>query len=271
MSYSYWNDFINMWRADGALQNEQSFHPWTFPSLVPLMNSPTSEDYSLFYLPEPWWGNNGSHILNSVVINYNPGKGNEIQHFQKASNLFEHTNYSDFANSEATGLTDHFSLTNRWHRSKRASRIFNTLARVGVMLGSSDKLQNHLSIELIPWHTQNIETIDTYISQNLQPIFDNSFIFAANESKRIANDKLRGKVILRINAGNTIRLLNDFLTNGICDYNVIVEKDYTPSGKAGYFKFSTDNIRDVEFVSIWGIRNDFPSNSDMDWIFNNVV
>lgn len=280
MHYNYWNNFVDCWRA---LQYTEYINPtplppyhqilgWSNPNLTPLMNSQTLADYSLIYLPEPWWGNNGSHVLNSVLINYNPGGGGGIQAFHHVAELIGNVDYQSFANNEATGVSNHFKATNRWHKDKRAGRIFNTLERIGIPLHGHHNLQNHLSIELIPWHTPNSLTIRPYINANLQAIFDNSIIFSANESLRIQNTKLRNKVILRLNGNMTIKLLNDFVRHGICTYNVINPIGYTPSKKGGFFKFKINSIPNVEFISIWGkIGNDFPPNADMDWIFIHIV
>lgn len=280
MSYIYWNKFVDNWRVFPHTEyiNPAPLPPynrilgWENPNMTPLMNSPTLADYSLKYLPEPWWGNNGIHVLNSVVINYNPGGGGGIQGFHHAAGLFGNVDYQSFANNEATGVSNHFTATNRWHKGKRAKRIFNTLTRIGIPLHGHHNLQNHLSIELIPWHTPNSLTIGTYINANLQEIFNNCIIFSANESLRIQNIKLRSKVILRLNGNMTTNLLNDFVHLGICTYTVINPIGYTPSTKGGYFKFKINSIHNVEFISIWGkIGNDFPPDVDMDWIFNNIV
>jgi len=281
MSYNFWNDFVDQWRSFPSKQylNPAPIPPhntilgWSNPNLVPLMNSTSIvNDYSLQYLPEPWWGNNGSHILNSVVINYNPGAGGGIQAFAHASGLFNSINYQNFANNEATGVSNYFNGTNRWHKSRRAKRIFNTLVRIGIVLNGNHNLQNHLSIELIPWHTTNTNTIGSYIQTNLQAIFDNCIRFSANESMRIVNTKLNNKVILKMNGTMTTNLLNDFVRHGICTYNIIKPIDYTPSNKGGFFKFNIIQLPNIEFISIWGkFGNDLPPNIDMDWIFNNIV
>lgn len=280
MSYIFWNNFVDNWKVFPPMEYVNPipllpYHPilgWTNPNQTPLMNSPTLADYSLKYLPEPWWGNNGIHVLNSVVINYNPGGGGKIQGFHHAASLFGNVDYQSFANNEVTGVSSHFAATNSWHKGKRARRIFNTLTRIGIPLHGHHNLQNHLSIELIPWHTPNSLTIGPYINANLQEIFNNCIIFSANESLRIQNTKLKNKVILRLNGNMTINLLNDFVHRGICSYTIINPIGYTPSTKGGFFKFQIKSIQNVEFISIWGkIGNDFPPNVDMDWIFNNIV
>ena len=280
MSYKFWNSFVDKWQSlpHNEYSNPNPISPynqifgWTNPNLSSLMNDSSIGDFSLKYLPEPWWGNNGHHVLNSVIINYNPGSGDGIQGFTHSAGLFGCANFQDFANNEAIAKTNIFSATSRWHTSKRATRVFNTLSRIGIMLHGNNSLRNHLSIELIPWHTSNSLTLRPYINSNLGAIFNNCISFAANESKRVANTKLNKKVILRINGKMTKSLLDNFLLNGICQYSIINPISYTPSKRAGFFKFAINVIPDVEFISIWGkIGNDFPPDNDMDWIFINII
>lgn len=271
MSHIYWDNFVNDWRNNAPFHNLIHINNWTMPNQIPLMNSIIVNDYSSFYLPEPWWGNDGKQILNSVVINYNPGGGGLSQHYQNCGTLYGYSKYSHFVNSEATGTTNHFRETNKWHKARRSKRVFNTLSRIGIDLNGFDYLHNHLSIELIPWHTKNTRVINTYIKQNLQAIYDYCIVFAANEATRIANDKLNSKVILRISGDNTIALLKNFAALDVCHFETLTPINYVPNKKAGYFKFAINNISEIEFISIWGTRNDFPSNENMDWIFNNII
>ena len=281
MSYHYWNNFVDNWRSlpnaefANLSPNPQydNLQGWQNPNLTPLMNSDNQGDYSLQYLPEPWWGNNGDHILNSVVINYNPGSGQQIQHINQANGLFRFNNYGDFVNNESVGLNIHFSHTRDWHVQERATRVFNSLSRTGVDLNGDDNINNHLSIELIPWHTRNTKGIEEYIQNNLQMIYENIFLFAANESRRINNARLQSKVVVRMSGNNTMKLIKQLLSNGICTYHIINIIQYTPLGRGGYFKFAIDEIPNVQFISIWnkGGHNSFPPNQDMDWIFENIV
>ena len=291
MNYAFWNTFVNNWMTlplavYGSTTPIAPFNRicgWTNPNLQPLMNSIAVGDYSLKYIPEPWWGNNGIHELNSVVINYNPGGGKGMQlHNDPGFPLTKFHDYSSFADSEACRKTNNFAGTNRWHNGKRAARVFNTLDRIGYPLHGGNDLQNHLSIELIPWHTANTLTIASYISINLQEIFKNCLLFAADQSKRINNSKLRNKVILRLSGDTTMHLLNSMVTSGYGHYNIITPISYTGigapppiiNGKGGYMKFYFNVVPDVEFISIWGTGrtgNDFPPDADMNWIFTHII
>lgn len=281
MSYKYWNKFVEEWRnlPPNELNNPNLpperalFCDWTNPNLQnQLMNRPNGADYSINYIPEPWWGNNGDHALHSVVINYNPGSGHPAQHFERAAGLFGFPNYQAFANSEATAATNHFSATNNWHRNRRAMKIFNILNRIGVPLHRELQLQNHLSIELIPWHTLGAAEIQSYISSNLHNVFDYSIEFAANRSRIIANDTLKNKVLLRMSGNVTQGLLTEFQNNQICSHIITQATTNSPSGNGSFLKFKINEINDVEFISIWGrrSRNNFPAEQDLFWIFNNM-
>lgn len=287
MSYAYWDDFVNNWRNlppveyinPAPLPPHHQILGWTNPNLTPLMNSQTLADYSLQYLPEPWWGNNGIHVLNSVVINYNPWIGGPTQHHHVSTNLNGFANYSDFVNySVLNGGA--MEATNKWHRG-RARRILNTLNRYlnnnGHPILPNVNLVNHLSVELLPWHTQDATSpnFHTYKNNCLLEIYNCCFAFAANESMRINNQKLQNKVILRLSGDATQNILHGLNQIGIHS-NIIIPPTYTPNpplGNGGYFKFSFNGIPNIDFISIWGkkSRNDFPSNLEMDWIFNNVI
>ena len=281
MSYNYWNNFVENW---GVLPQVEYINPnpiapfhsilnWINPNLSPLMNSDQLADYSLKYIPEPWWGNNGCHVLNSVVINYNPGRGGLIQVVDHAAELFGNVNYQTLVNNESIGESSYFEATNNWHRTRRAARVFESLGRIEVDLNGFTMLENHLSLELIPWHTTDTSAIGLYINANLQSIFDNIIVFAANESLRIQNEKLRNKVILRLSGHNTMTLLNNFVQHEVCAFVLTEQIGQTPSENGSFLKFKINSIPDVEFISIWGrkSRNDFPPNEDLDFIFRNII
>jgi hypothetical protein len=141
------------------------------------------------------------------------------------------------------------------------------------MIKYYNQLNNHLSVELIPWHTCNIHTINGYINRNINPILIYCLCFAASQSLRIQNNKLRNKVILRLSGNSTIRILKDIAKFGFGSYSIICGPNYTISGDGGYLKFSISCIKNVEFISIWGkrSRSNFPPIVDMDWIFSHII
>ena len=286
MSYHFWNTFIDEWRNKDSFTATTpiSINGWTNPNILKLLNSDAPTDYSLQYLPEPWWGNSGNQPLQSVVINYNPftGGGNQF-HGLCAPNLFGNTDYSSFIDNEVSGRASILPGTNSWHNIKRAQPIFNALIASGISL-VFPRLENHLSIELIPWHSPTPVNLifSQYVTNNLQSIFDNCLLFAANESRRIANGKLNCKVILRMNKKNTINLLDQFVKSNICNYSMIVEGNvpHPPysNGSGSYYKFEIihNSFKDIEFICIWKpkggwTRNDFPKQPQLDWIFKKAI
>ena len=132
-----------------------------------------------------------------------------------------------------------------------------------------------MPIELIPWHTKDTKNINSYIENNIRQIFTNSILFAANESRRIANSKLKNKVLLRISGKKTIQLL-EWLNR---KHTIIHPIGYTDilggGGNGGFLKFKFNiGINDIEFISIWDREggNNFPKDdNDMDLIFRHII
>jgi len=276
MSYQYWNNFIDSWRGLNLLEclntapaeEFQSLLGWSNPNLMRLYGTENNNDLSLQYLPEPWWGNNGTSPLESVIINYNPAGLNDNfygqnaeQHITNSNGLFGFNNYSDFINNEVLTQSSRFPGKYHFHFSTRARRIFESLNRNHVtLLGNG--LQNHLSIELAPWYTPKSKFIEPYIMLNADIIYRQCIVFAADRSMLIHNPVLKNKVIIRASKNFTEKFLQ------YCgEYNVL--RDYTTnSGNGRFFKFSLNSIPNIQFISIWGIRarNDFPANIDLDEI-----
>jgi hypothetical protein len=280
MSYIYWNNFIDFWRFLPPFEftNPNPIAPnnliggWTNPNLTPINGTLSLNDLTLQYLPEPWWGNNGNHALESVVINYNPAGLNEAywgvnanQHYNHSRGLYGFADYSSFIDNEVLTVSNRFPGKYTFHFSNRAKRIFDSLNRNGVTL-TENKLENHLSIELAPWYTPQSNLIFPYIIANIQNVYANCILFAANESTRIINPALNRKVIIRASRDSLLNLIPYFGTH------VIIYDKTTPSGNGRWFKFSLNAIPNIEFICIWGpkSRNDFPPNSELDIILNNL-
>lgn len=280
MSYLFWNNFIDTWRnlPPNEYLNPHPVAPydllngWTNPNLTPIYGTVNQGDLSLQYLPEPWWGNNGNHPLECVVLNYNPAGlnynyhgNNAAQHFNNSRALFGFQSYSDFINCEVLNRSLRFPGKYTFHYSNRARRVFDSLTRNSIALAGNN-LENHLSIELAPWYTPNSNLILPYVRFNTASIYKNCIMFAANESMRIHNHILRNKVIIRTSKDSILKLLPSF---GL--YSIIYDRT-TKSGDGRWFKFSLHAILNVEFICIWGpkSRNDFPPNLDLDQILNNL-
>lgn len=247
--YQYWEDFINAWNKGG------SYSGWTNPDSIPLYNNPDNKDLSSIYLPEPWWGNDGTPPLHSVVINFNPGEGGPSQERGK----IRVSSYSkDVVNNPSV-----LSETRKWHWNNRAKPLLEILQKNGFITGNVG-LDNHLSIELVLWHTKGVSNaLYAYIENNIIPIYEHSICFAANESRRIANTKLNSVVILKMSESATKLLLCYLNKIGISSSIV---KPTIMSGRGKSIEFAINSLSGVRFVSIWGTssRNNFPSHPDLD-------
>lgn len=258
--YGMWEQFINDW------YNGKSVAPWSDPNLTPLINNPKTKSLSIDYIPEPWWGNHEEDVpLHSVVVNFNPGQGD----------VFQHRSRIPFHGCYAHNIVDSkvLPLTEKWHASLRAKPIHSALSIINPTGWKNLSLKNHLSVELIPWHTRAIAGcgFDNYLKQNAIQIMEYSLMFAANESKRIANDKLRNVVILKMSKGNTDKLLNVLDSAG---YNHVPYSVKTVPGTSSHcYEFSIERIPSVRFVSIWGehAMNKFPNKSDLKYILDKFI
>ena len=258
--YQNWESFIANWFAGNSLG------PWTDPRTAPqLLNDIANSVNSFEYIPEPWWGNHDFGIpLHSVVINFNPGKAGNLQ---LRSNVPYKTSY-------ATDIVDsnYLPQTKQWHQNRRALPILNALKNIGALPPNfAPSIEHHLSIELIPWHTENIGAkcgFFPYLKQNIKNVYEHSICFAANESRRIANKKLKNVVILKLSKTNTQKLIK--LLNGIgCVCSI--KQQQTINGNSHCLEFSINSLPGIRFCSIWGSisRNYFPK--DLDVILRNCI
>ncbi len=247
-NYQYWSDYVLSWIKSpfgpGYLLN-------TYPT-----------DLSRDYVPEPYWGNIGVAPLYSVCINLNPGKGEENQTLSNKS-LKSIKRYQDL-----------FSLlpkTNKWHSDKRAAPIGNAIKAVfGLPAGNID---NHLSIELIPWHTEHATPelgYWNYVSDNLKDIFEHSILFAYEESKR-AIGPLNSKVILRFSGNSAEKLFKLFQKEKLIScYSKSVIPMSNPNTHV--LRFIINPYQDCEFIAVWRSKghglNNFPSSSEMNELFS---
>lgn len=260
--YNTWEDYIADWYAGRPMGT------WTDPNTIPLLNNIALGTKSSDYIPEPWWGNHCINVdLHSVVINFNPGQGENIQH----------RNVIPYHGDYAKDIVDSGWLpkTAKWHENRRALPILNALKRIGVLHSSyTPSIDNHLSVELIPWHTENTSTkcgFGQYLQANIRNVYEYSICFAANESKRIANDKLKNKVILKLSGSTTAMLLK--LLDGIGYRSVVSPQRTVPGTRSHCLEFTIDRLPGIRFFSIWNSisRNNFPPAEDLDYILKNFI
>ena len=246
--YSYWNQFVQDW-VNGVKLGPRG-----------LLNSDQPGDLSRRYIPEPWWGNDGRKPLYSVCLNLNPGQGDP--HLQRRCKILSsgYHQYSDLFNI--------LSATDRWHNNKRALPIRRALR---IPLSHPTKaIENHLSIELIPWHTKNATSkmgYRKYIASHIIEIFNYSFSFAAVESAKIKG-KLNSTVIFRFSGETAEWLFDLFKKNQLLDDYTSYSLDEqltNPNVHARLFR--TPQFPDNKFVAIWRSKgyglNNFPGEASM--------
>lgn len=295
--YRYWDEFYEAWRHNDM--NTIKCLGWT---------DANKDGVSACYLPEPWWGNSGGmdQPLKSVVINFNPGSGGEKQLRKNFSCSYRYSRYvTDQVNKYVnSGNSKSICATSNWHHVNRAKRIYETLK---CHKYNNYDLRNHLSIELIPWHTTSSTEIVGYCAKNRKAIFDYCMKFAAAASIKIQNPILSGVVLLRMSSSffkqimGGIGGLNYLLEEHAIYYNVnsqscknttnpsislnndsqnlvvksIKELDHNLNKKveAYYCLFEFSSIPGVKFACIWGpkTRNNFPGLDCMKEIIKQIT
>ena len=259
IGYNTWESCIANWYAGRPMGT------WTDPNTIPLLNNIALGTKSSDYIPEPWWGNHDIDIpLHSVVINFNPGRGEDIQ-------LRNAIPYHGDYGRDIVG-SGYLHKTAKWHENRRALPILNALKRIGVY--EDYTLDNHLSVELIPWHTENTSAtcgFGQYLQANILNVYEYAICFAAHESKRIKNDKLKNKVILKLSGSTTVMILD--LLKGKGYRSVVYPQQTVPGTRSHCLEFTIDRLPGIRFFSIWGsdARNNFPKGSDLDYILKNFV
>ena len=269
--YDYWEKAIQEWFTSDSMTT----YDWTDPSKTPLWNKLPS-DSSEKYIPEPWWGNHDCNTeLHSVVINFNPGAGG----CKQCKSSIPSTNRSSYAkdivgNSTAISNT-YLPDTAAWHYGKRAKPIFDALKANGVSL-SSPTLGNHLSIELIPWHTEHATSaygFNKYLNANIKAIYDHCICFAAEASKNIKNGILDNVVIVRMSGANTEKVFKKIHEQMGIGYKSLPPISLKTNSNVKYRIFQLDNC-DVKFVCIWQSRgwhaNDFPAQPSLNEIIAKI-
>ncbi len=247
--YHYWEDFVSQWHKGTA----KAILGWSDPDKTPALCNMSGGTPSSLYIPEPWWGNDGSQPLHSVVINFNPGRGGKDQ---ERGNVPRNYSYADIVNSTIEPDPKNKKWPNNtanWHKTRRADPVQKAIC-------PKSSLESHLSVELIPWHTAGVDnkTYIPYLKHNIKAVYEHSICFAAYESGRIQNDHLKNVVLLKMSGNFTKYLLDNLGKAHCCKPRVIIEGNV--GGKANYLEFSLDTWPDVRFISIWGksSRNNFP-------------
>ena len=230
-----------------------------------MLNTLNPKTDSSDYLPEPWWGNDGVDPLDSVCVNLNPGKGEACQ---------MRCNFATLSSYDPTSLALTLSKTDKWHREKRADPIAKALRSIGIPAKGGNS--GNLDIELVPWHSAHATYVYGfygYIKNNAQDIFDWGLSFAADESRRITNNKLKNTVILRMSAKNAEFLFRQFKNCGAIQ-SFSQSQAYNVCQNAHWKEYKLNVFSGFRFVCIWRSKgwnlNDFPSDAVMSCIFSQL-
>lgn len=254
--FEYWNSFVLNWvlnpiGPDNLYNTEQD--PKT--GII---------DLSKDYVPEPWWGNCGNNDtpLYSVCLNLNPGKGDP--------GLQTRSNRSLVAIKQYPDVFQLLPATDNWHATKRAQPIGDALrAEKNIPAGP---LKNHLSVELIPWHTEHATGslgYWSYVKNNIEDVYNHSFMFAAEEAERIEGP-LKKTVIMRFSESAANRIFKLFNQRLLVSPPSSTQMSglSNPNVHATVFKFHNEpNLSGHRFVAIWRSKgfglNNFPDQESM--------
>lgn len=260
--YRYWDEFVDEWMQIHNSNKLQISHignqydiKWTIPQKINGYNNPNVE--TIQYLPEPWWGNDGTHTFQAVFINLNPGRGG----IEQSADYVKYLGFNSFrryvSNKVDTFVSNkEFKIyinnkyqksTTEWLLTQRTKPFFNAIEL------EYFSVRNVIGIDLIPWHTPSFNQISKeYISSNAKAICNYSIKFALAASREIQGI-LKNVVIARVPCHLFIDILR--LSNEI----KIVESYY-------YFEKSKNEIYTLSYngerfyvMVLTGARNNLPS------------
>lgn len=286
--YRYWDEFFKVWRHNDITAIKCL--GWTEPDFIGGTSKPPKNKngqdkiavktidiitHKLF--PEPWWGySDCAEALQSVVVNLNPGKGGNDQLRDQFS---RYNSYRCFISDRVLNYLTEPAITknwlwatSNWHYKNRAKCLFDIIPDIP---WNEKFLNNHLSIELIPWHSPNFnKDVVVYAKKNLSSIIKYSIAFAVEASKIIKNEVLQNVVIFRCSLNRLKSIFDDS-----SDYQII--EGYDKQSCFENARCVIFNIKDqknniilfpkVKLVAIWQPRqtsmNNFPYSADMKRIF----
>lgn len=126
--YKYWEEFVEQWFKG----NDNAIKGWSNPDMTPALCNTKGDTQSSLYIPEPWWGNDGTKPLHSVVINFNPGLGGQPQERERVpyynSYAKDIINYKDGSNPKKWP-----NNTANWHYTRRAKANTRTIGTYSII------------------------------------------------------------------------------------------------------------------------------------------
>lgn len=282
--FDYWDEFYQIWISSQSqkeyesafLQLDRGFNlsPFNYP--LNIRNSDLNADPSFDYLPEPYWGwtPNSGKDLKYVVVNYNPASGGVNQYIQ-SENVRKIENYSDYVFKQISGYVNFKNgLTNliptqydttNWHFIHRSKRLAQSSE--SVITQDFLSIGSYLGIDLVPWHTKNVSSLNGYLQANFDSIKKWSLNFAIEAAKHVTGH-FKNVVIVRTNSSTFSNIFSVEFENGFFEISDQVVGD----NEIGNDNFQKINIRgsDVSIYLLWGMRNSLPTTSFLKQIFGIV-
>ena len=278
--FEYWDAFFTIWKNSknqtdydcGFKKLKPDFQKYTFPYPQKIINCDCNAIETFEYVPEPYWGWTPKleTDLEFVVVNYNPASGGEHQH-RNSKNICSIKKYSEYVkeqiidyvnckNDSTLPRPSQYETTN-WHFNNRAKKVEELNSKK--VSNDNSSIKNYLGIDLVPWHTKNVDSLNGYLDSNFDSIQKWSLNFAIEASKTI-NGNFKNKVIVRTNMQKFKKLFK----------NEFQSKLFTEGHKQNN-KANNDNYQEiiingseVTLILLWGMRNSLPTKIFMKQIFN---
>ena len=212
--YDYWDSFINEWKCFKCPRQmfliKRKWENSIFPNLTEFTFPDFKGKDSIDYLPEPWWGNDGTFPLSAVFINLNPGEGGGRQLRVNLPKFSRYSRYvsqkvNDFVNNREPKIylnNKSVKSTTEWLLLKRALSIYRAFPDIPFQ-----SVENVLAIELLPWHSRNFGDTGKYYENNVNGIYEKSIKFALEASEHVCYLKLRNIVFARVNLDVLTKIL----------------------------------------------------------------
>ena len=280
--FNYWDAFFKIWSTSAdACQYEQGFlnlangfqdSPFAFPHN--LSNDLNGLQDSYDFIPEPYWGwtPHSKSDLKYVVINYNPGSGGDNQ-FKTSLNVQNISEYSTYVfeqlekfvacrNQNNLDRPSQYDTTN-WHFVNRAKKLVQV--NEPELVDSFNEIHSYLGIDLVPWHTKNVSSLNGYLQLNFEAIKMWSLNFAIEAAKQVKGC-FHNIVIVRTNFSTFRSLFSSEFENGFFTEGDAIVGDLA-NGNDHCQKINIVNS-DVTIYLLWGMRNSLPTNLFMDIVFH---
>lgn len=282
--FEYWDAFFTIWKNSknqtdydsGFKKLKLDFQKYTFPYPQKIMNCDCNAIETFEYVPEPYWGWTPElkTDLEFVVVNYNPASGGEHQH-RNSKNICSIKKYSEYVkqqiidyvnckNNSKSPRPSQYETTN-WHFNNRAKKLAELNSKK--VSNDNSSIKNYLGIDLVPWHTKNVNSLNGYLEEHFKSIQNWSLNFAIQAAQEIKSEsKLKNKVIVRTNLKTFKELFKNEFQNG----KLFIEGESKTTNKGNNDNYQQIKINgsEVTLILLWGMRNSLPTKEFMEQILN---